>query len=74
MENFTDGKSDGLVLMYTKDGIIYPVALAPEDLQLLDIIIPTAVPKIYPIFAQPLGNLEPLKINEVKSHDKKEIL
>lgn len=33
MNNMTDGKKDGIVLMYCKKGVIYPVALGKEQLK-----------------------------------------
>jgi hypothetical protein len=37
--NMSDGKTDGLVLMYCQNGVIYPVAVRESDMQMLDITI-----------------------------------
>lgn len=39
MNNMTDGKKDGLALVYVKDSVAYPVALSKEQLEMLDITI-----------------------------------
>ncbi|NEZ72081.1 hypothetical protein EXM31_09930 [Clostridium botulinum] len=39
MINMCDGKNDGIVLMYCKKGVIYPVALGKEQLEILDTVI-----------------------------------
>ncbi|ACQ52592.1 hypothetical protein GJ703_00656 [Clostridium botulinum] len=39
MNNMTDGKKDGLALVYVKDSVAYPVALNKEQLEMLDITI-----------------------------------
>lgn len=49
MNNFSDGKTDGLALVYVKDDVIYPVAINKEELELLDIMIPSIIKKIRPI-------------------------
>ncbi len=36
MVNMSDGKSNGMVLMYCNEGVIYPVALTQEQLEMLD--------------------------------------
>jgi hypothetical protein len=36
MNNMSNGKNNGIVLMYCKEGVIYPVALTQEQLDILD--------------------------------------
>ena len=43
MKNMSGGTSDGIVIMYCKDGIIYPVGLKKEQLEMLDISIGLAL-------------------------------
>ncbi|WP_434302595.1 hypothetical protein [Clostridium botulinum] len=39
MNNMTDGKKDGLALVYVKDAVAYPIALSKEQVELLDVTI-----------------------------------
>lgn len=39
----SDGKTDGLILMYNQKGIIYPVALNKDQMEMLDITIGMAL-------------------------------
>jgi hypothetical protein len=42
LTNMSDGKKDGLAIMYVKDGSIYPVGLNEEQLTMLDLLLPMA--------------------------------
>jgi hypothetical protein len=39
MKVMSDGKTDGFVLMYCQDGVIYPVALKESQCEMLDITL-----------------------------------
>jgi hypothetical protein len=39
----SDGKTDGIVIMYCQDGVIYPIALTEDQMQLLDITVGMAL-------------------------------
>lgn len=39
MNNMTDGKNNGLALVYVKDAVAYPIALSKEQVELLDVTI-----------------------------------
>ena len=43
MRIMSDGKSDGVALMYVKNGIVYPVALTQEQAESLDILVGVAL-------------------------------
>lgn len=55
MRNFSDGKSDGLALFYVKDGVVYPIAICKEELELLDMMIASMITKASPIMDVPIG-------------------
>lgn len=61
MDNFSDGKSDGLMLMYVKDGKVYPVGLVKSELEMLDIIITTAITRVVPLFDKCMGDVQEIK-------------
>lgn len=62
MNNMSNGKSDGLVLLYSKNGVLYPVGLTEEQILALDMIIPIAIPgKLKVITDKPQGKIEVLK-------------
>ncbi len=60
MTNMSDGKSDGIIIMYAKNGTIYPVALKEEQLQMIDITIGVALQEGLKIVNKPQGSLEVL--------------
>lgn len=58
MSNMSNGKSDGLVLMYCKDGVIYPVALTQEQIEMLDMGIGMFIQgKLNVISDKPIGKI-----------------
>lgn len=66
MRNMSDGEKDGFVLMYCKDGVIYPVALSDSDLQMLDLTIGMSLGgKVTLIKDKPQGNVTKLLGKEV---------
>ena len=38
-KNLSDGKSNGIVLFYMQEGVLYPVALSGEQVEILDLSI-----------------------------------
>jgi hypothetical protein len=38
-KNLSDGKSNGIVLLYMQEGVLYPVALSEEQANALDLTI-----------------------------------
>ena len=55
--NMSDGKTDGVVLMYNQKGIIYPIALSKDQMEMLDLTIGMALGgKIALIKEKPQGN------------------
>jgi len=70
MGQMSDGKSDGLVLMYAKDGVIYPISLTQSQLSMLSITIGLVLEKVTVIKDKPQGSLENLKSKE-KNDDSK---
>lgn len=58
MNNFSDGKSDGLALFYVKDGVVYPIAIRKEELELLDMMIASMITQASPIMDVPIGKVE----------------
>lgn len=63
MNNMSDGTSDGIVIMYCKDGIIYPVGLNKEQLEMLDLSIGICFQGTLNIINQPIGRVVNLKKN-----------
>ena len=62
MDNMSDGKSNGIVLMYCKDGVIYPVGLKKEQLEMLDLSIGIALEGGIKVFSdKPQGKVDILK-------------
>ena len=62
MDNMSDGKSNGIVLMYCKDGVIYPVGLKKEQLEMLDLSIGIALESGIKVFSdKPQGKVDILK-------------
>lgn len=56
MVNMTDGKSDGLMLAYVKDGVVYPIALSEENLEMLDLTIGMMLKEIT-LINKPMGKV-----------------
>lgn len=56
MENMSDGIKDGIVIMYCKSGIIYPVGLNIEQLEMLDLSIGICFQGALNIINKPLGD------------------
>ena len=61
MKNLSDGVKDGIVIMYCKDGTIYPVGLKQEQLEILDLSIGMFLDGIT-IINKPVGKILNLKI------------
>lgn len=62
MNNMSDGKSDGFVIMYCKDGIIYPVGLTKEQIEMLDISMGMCFQSGLKVFEdKPIGQITTLK-------------
>lgn len=59
MKNFSDGNTDGIIMVYQKEGKIYEVAFNKEELKMLDVIIPSVITKMS-IVGDPL-NLKVIK-------------
>jgi len=55
MVNMSDGKSDGFVLMYCQNGVIYPVALRESEVEMLDLTIGMSLKRIVLIKDKPQG-------------------
>ena len=68
MNNFTDGKSDGLMLSYVKDGKVYPVLCVKEDMELLDAMIGGILTKVQPVLDVCMGEIE---VAEYKSTEQR---
>ncbi|ACO83885.1 hypothetical protein EXN00_16635 [Clostridium botulinum] len=56
MNNMTDGKKDGLALVYVKDSVAYPVALNEEQLEILDITLGMSLKEIK-LINKPIGKV-----------------
>ena len=61
MRNLSDGKSDGIVIMYCKNGVIYPVGLNQEQCDILDLSIGICFQGTLNIINKPMGKVEVLK-------------
>jgi len=59
--NMSDGVNDGFVLFYVKDENVYPIALTKEQMQMLDIVIPTALGSKVNIVDMPMATVKNLK-------------
>lgn len=56
LKNMSDGKSDGLALVYVKDGTIYPVGLTQDQLDAIDLMIGVAMQNKLSVFTdKPMG-------------------
>ncbi|MCW6059747.1 hypothetical protein LAV35_03755 [Clostridium sporogenes] len=56
MNNMADGKKDGLALVYAKDGIVYPIALNEEQLEILNITLGMSLKEIK-LINKPIGKV-----------------
>jgi len=65
MKNLSDGKSDGIVIMYCKNGTIYPVGLNKEQVELLDLSLGMFLGKLTIFQDKPMG-----KVNILRKGDK----
>ena len=65
MKNLSDGIKDGIVIMYCKDGTIYPVGLKQEQLEILDLSIGMFLEKLT-IINKPLGKVSNLMKDDNK--------
>jgi hypothetical protein len=58
MNIMSDGKADGIALMYLKDGIAYPVGLTKEQVEMLDMTISLSIGgKLLVITDEPIGKM-----------------
>lgn len=61
MKNMSDGINDGIVIMYCKNGTIYPVGLKQDQVEMLDISIGVALNDGIKIFKDnPVGQVTTL--------------
>jgi len=58
MKNLSDGKSDGIVIMYCKDGVIYPVGLNQDQADMIDLSIGICFQGELHIINKPMGKVE----------------
>ena len=63
MNNLSDGKSDGIVIMYVKDGVVYPVALKKDQIEFIDFSIGMMFGKLSVITDHPQGKIKDLLEN-----------
>ena len=61
MKNMSDGKSDGIVIMYCKNGTIYPVGLSSEQAEMLDLSIGICFQGTLNVINKPIGEIMNLK-------------
>ena len=61
MKNLSYGKSDGIVIMYCKNGVIYPVGLNEEQCDILDLSLGICLGKISIFEDKPMGQVDILK-------------
>ena len=61
MKNMSDGINDGIVIMYCKNGTIYPVGLKQEQLKMLDLSIGICFQGSLNVINKPIGNIINLK-------------
>ena len=54
MKNLSDGKSDGIIMVYQKEGKIYAVAFNRDELEVLDRLLTVAISKMS-IIGKPLN-------------------
>ena len=60
MKNLSDGVKDGIVIMYCKDGTIYPVGLKQEQLEMLDLSLGIFFQGTLKVINKPLGKVSNL--------------
>lgn len=61
MKNMSDGVNDGIVIMYCKNGTIYPVGLNEDQLEMLDLSIGICFQGTLNVINKPMGNAVNLK-------------
>ena len=62
MKNLSDGKSDGIVIMYCKSGTIYPVGLNKDQVEMLDLSLGICFQGVLQVFGdKPMGQISILK-------------
>ena len=70
--NLSNGKSDGFVLFYVKDGIIYPVLLREQQAQAVDMMLGIAIEgKVALALNKPQGTLKELTKEDIKKSGNK---
>lgn len=59
MRNLSDGKTNGIVLFYAKDGELYPIGLTQKQMESIDIMIGAAVgnSKLTVLSDKPMGKV-----------------
>lgn len=60
MVNLTDGKSDGIGLVYIKNGKAYPIGVATAEYEMLDALFGSIVTSITVVEDHPIGEVIPL--------------
>ena len=62
MKNLSDGKSDGIVIMYCKNGTVYPVGLNQDQADMLDLTLGICLQSKLQVFGdKPMGKVALLK-------------
>ena len=62
MKNLSDGQSDGIVIMYCKNGTIYPVGLNKDQAEMLDLSLGICFQGNLQVFGdKPVGRVEIIK-------------
>ena len=62
MANMSDGKSDGIIIMYCKDGTVYPVGLTKDQFDMLDLSIGAFMQGSLKVFKdKPIGKITNIK-------------
>ena len=65
MKNLSDGQNDGIVIMYCKNKIIYPVGLKQEQAEMLDLSLGIALQGNLQVFGdKPMGEIETIRKNK----------
>ena len=57
LNNLSDGKKDGILILYMQGGKVKPVGMSKEQIQMLDFIIPTAFKKPIKVYKETNVNI-----------------
>ena len=63
MKVLTDGKSDGIMLAYVKNGTVYPLGLSQEQSEMVDLMLGMALndTKVTYLEKHPMGKVYNMK-------------